>query len=80
MYNQIFTGNKHVLSFAKSQSIHFLESIGNYFKNDRNRHFFIPSYKDYNFDNTYFTFKIQSIGDNVKLANIDNLKFRSRAG
>ncbi len=78
-YNQIFTGNSHLIKLANSQNINCLNGHStNYFTNDT-RHFYVPSYYDRNI-NTSHTFKIIPVQDNTKCAGIEEMMFRSRAG
>ena len=78
-YNQIFTGNNHLIQLTKSQNINCLNGFSsNYFTNN-SRHFYVPDYFDRNIQNGY-TFKIIGVPDSVKCIGIDNMLFRARAG
>ena len=78
-FNQVFTGNHHVIQLTATQSVNGLSGhSSNYFSNDK-RHFYIPYYYDMNVRNQY-NFKIIGVPDNIKLVGLDDLKFRSRAG
>lgn len=78
-YNQIFTGNNHLIELTTTQNINCLNGHStNYFTNDE-RHFYVPSYYDRTI-NTARVFKIIGVSDNVKCVGIDNMIFRSRAG
>ena len=78
-YNQIFTGNEHLVELTNSQNINCLNGHSyNYFTND-NRHFYVPSYYDRNV-NTSYSVKIIPVPDNTKCVGIDDMIFRSRAG
>ena len=78
-YNQIFTGNNHLIELTNSQNINCLNGHStNYFTNDE-RHFYVPAYYDRGV-NTSHLFKIMPVPDNVKCIGIDNMLFRSRAG
>ena len=78
-YNQIFTGNNHLIELTTTQNINCLNGHStNYFTNDE-RHFYVPAYYDRNI-NTARTFKIVGVPDNIKCIGIDNMLFRSRAG
>ena len=78
-YNQIFTGNKHLIGLTISQSTNGLSGRGaNYFSN-YNRHFYIPKYYDMNIRNSYEC-KVIAVPDSTKYVGLDDLKFRSRAG
>lgn len=72
-YNQIFTGNKHIVKLTKAQNIN-----GDYFTNEE-RHFYVPAYKDID-TQTEDIVKIIPVPDNVKCVGIDEKIFRSRAG
>lgn len=76
-FNQIFTGNKHLLRTTKSQGVSTIDS-SNYFSNEY-RHFYHPAYYDSNITNSY-NVKIISVPEDVKCVGLDNDKFRSRAG
>ena len=78
-YNQIFTGNEHLVELANSQNINCLNGHSyNYFTNS-DRHFYVPSYYDRNVNTSYLV-KIIPVPDNTKCVGIDNMLFRSRAG
>lgn len=78
-YNQIFTGNEHIVRTTISQGINILTGYNqNYFSND-DRHFYMPSYFDINQSKLY-TCKIKGVPDNVKAVGLDDKIFRSRAG
>ena len=78
-YNQIFTGNTHLIQLTQSQNINYLNGhSSNYFTND-NRHFYVPSYTDRDVYTSHY-FKVIGVSDNVKCVGIDEMLFRSRAG
>lgn len=78
-FNQIFTGNKHLLRTTISQGVNILTGYNqNYFSND-DRHFYMPSYYDTKVQKQYEC-KVCGVPDNTKLVGIDSYKFRSRAG
>ena len=78
-YNQIFTGNEHLVELANSQNINCLNGHSyNYFTNS-GRHFYVPSYYDRNV-NTGYLVKIIPVPDNTKCVGVDDMLFRSRAG
>ena len=78
-YNQIFTGNTHILRSTISQNINNLAGYStSFFENDRN-HFYVPSYYDNNNIQQY-NCKVIGVPDNIKMIGIDMYKFRSRAG
>lgn len=75
-YNQIFTGNDHLIKTTKSQ-----RSIegSKYFDNNNNRHFYIPNYSDSNTTMSSIS-KIIAVPDGIKCVGVDDLIFRARAG
>lgn len=78
-YNQIFTGNKHLIGLTISQSTNGLVGhSSNYFTN-KGRHFYLNSYYDMNIRNSY-NLPIISVPDDVKCVGLNDYKFRSRAG
>lgn len=78
-YNQIFTGNEHLVELTNSQNINCLNGHSrNYFTNNE-RHFYVPAYYDRNV-NTSYSVKIIPVPDNTKCVGIDDMLFRSRAG
>ena len=78
-YNQIFTGNEHLIELTNSQNINCLNGHSyNYFTN-KGRHFYVPSYYDRNIS-TCYNMKIIPVPDNTKCVGLDNMTFRSRAG
>ena len=82
-YNQLFTGNSHLLRYTKSQGVNFYnqqteQSTSNYFSSI-DRHFYMNSYYDTNTSSQYYT-NIIGVPDNVKCVGINDLIFRSRAG
>lgn len=80
-YNQIFTGNEHLIRYTKCQGINF-NNIENYKTNyftSNYRHFYHPDYFDYNIQKAV-TSKVIGIADNVKALGLENKIFRSRAG
>ena len=78
-YNQIFTGNEHLVELTNSQNINCLNGHSyNYFTNN-DRHFYVPAYYDRNV-NTSYSVKIIPVPDNTKCVGVDDMLFRSRAG
>ena len=78
-YNQIFTGNEHLVDLANSQNINCLNGHSyNYFTNS-DRHFYVPSYYDRNVNTSYLV-KIIPVPDNTKCVGVGDMLFRSRAG
>ena len=64
-YNQIFTGNEHLVELTNSQNINCLNGHSyNYFTNN-DRHFYVPAYYDRNV-NTSYSVKIIPVPDNTK--------------
>lgn len=79
LYNQIFTGNEHLIELTNSQNLNCLNGHSyNYFTNN-DRHFYVPAYYDRNV-NTNYSVKIIPVPDNTKCVGIDDMFFRSRAG
>ena len=82
-FNQVFTGNEHLIESTKSQGNNLLLGhSSNYFTEDtvnNQRHYYIPDYYDTS-SNISGTYKLISIPEDVKCVGLDNLKFRSRAG
>lgn len=82
-FNQIFTGNEHLIEAAKSQGNNLLLGhSSNYFTEDtinNYRHYYIPDYYDTS-SNISGTCKLISVPEDVKCVGLDNFKFRSRAG
>ena len=80
-YNQIFTGNKHLIKTTKAQCANFLNGdSSNFFTND-GRHFFIPQYVEGNgVIEKQGYFNVVGVPDNTKAVGLSNLIFRSRAG
>lgn len=82
-FNQIFTGNEHLIENTYSQGNNLLQGhSSNYFSEDllnNNRHYYIPDYYDSTI-NISSTYKIVAVPDNTKCVGLDDLKFRSRAG
>jgi hypothetical protein len=80
-YNQIFTGNKHIIRYSTSQGINFANIPhyqSNYFTNNY-RHFYHPSYYDSDITKA-INAKIIGVPDNVKCVGLSNALFRGRAG
>lgn len=82
-FNQVFTGNEHLIEPTKSQGNNLLLGhSSNYFTEDtvnNQRHYYIPDYYDTP-SNISGTYKLISVPEDVKCVGLDNLKFRSRAG
>ena len=82
-FNQVFTGNEHLIEPTKSQGNNLLLGhSSNYFTEDtanNYRHYYIPDYYDTS-SNISGTYKLISVPEDVKCVGLDNLKFRSRAG
>ena len=78
-FNQIFTGNKHLIKTTKTQGINKIGNLSsNYFTSD-SRHFYIPNYYDFN-TTSESECKIITVPEGIKATGIDNLVFRSKAG
>lgn len=78
-FNQIFTGNDHVIKTTESQSTNRLQGFSSDFFSNENNHFYIPSYYDTS-TQTEYTCQIQGVPDDVPMVGIGKKKFRSRAG
>lgn len=82
-YNQIFTGNEHLIESTYSQGNNLLQGhSSNYFSQDmldNNRHYYIPDYYDSDI-NISGNYKVIAVPSDTKCVGLDNLKFRSRAG
>lgn len=82
-FNQVFTGNEHLIESTKSQGNNLLLGhSSNYFTEDtvnNQRHYYIPDYYDTS-SNISGTYKLISVPEDVKCVGLDNFKFRSRAG
>ena len=72
-YNQIFTGNKHLLESTVSQA------SKPYFTNNNTNYFYVENYTDSNLGVSQ-EFNIIGVPDGVKLVSLGDKKFRSRAG
>lgn len=82
-FNQLFTGNEHLIESTKAQGNNLLLGhSSNYFTEDivnNYRHYYMPDYYDTN-SSISGTYKLISVPEDVKCVGLDNLKFRSRAG
>lgn len=82
-FNQLFTGNEHLIESTKAQGNNLLLGhSSNYFSEDvtnNYRHYYMPDYYDTN-SSISGTYKLISVPEDVKCVGLDNLKFRSRAG
>ena len=78
-FNQLFTGNSHIIKTTVSQSTNRIQGFSSDFFTNKDNHFYIPSYYDSN-TQTEYTCQIQSVPDDVALVGIGSEKFRSRAG
>lgn len=78
-YNQIFTGNEHLIETDFRQSL-TVEAFSreSYFTN-KNRHFYIDQYTNVTSKNST-NVKIIGVPDNISCIGIENTLFRSRAG
>ena len=80
-YNQVFTGNEHLLQTTVSQGVNTLatdKKDKNYFTNNYN-HFYIPQYYDVP-NKSYYSCKITTVPEDVSVVMLENQKYRSRAG
>lgn len=82
-FNQLFTGNEHLIESTKAQGNNLLLGhSSNYFSEDitnNYRHYYMPDYYDTN-SSISGTYKLISVPEDIKCVGLDNLKFRSRAG
>lgn len=78
-FNQLFTGNKHIIRTTKTQSTNKLQGFTSDFFSNENNHFYIPSYYDTSSTNMYEC-QIQGVPDDIPMVGIEKTKFRSRAG
>lgn len=78
-YNQIFTGNKHLIKSTKTQSINGLNGFSSNYFTSYGRHFYIPQYYDKNIQ-IQNSFNIIGVPDGVKAVGVNGLIFRGRAG
>lgn len=78
-FNQIFTGNTHVVRETESQSTNRLQGYESDFFTNEENHFYIPSYYDTASQSEY-SCQIQGVPDDVPLVGIGSFKYRSRAG
>ena len=78
-YNQIYTGNNHLIKTDKRQRSTAEGSTGESYFDNNGRHFFIPEYISIS-SISQITSKIIGVPDNVKCVGIDNVLFKSRAG
>ena len=78
-YNQIFTGNEHLIEtdFRQSMTVEAF-SRESYFTN-KNRHFYIDQYTNVTTKSSIRA-KLIGVPDNVVCTGIDDILFRSRAG
>lgn len=78
-FNQIFTGNEHLIETTNSQGNNLLQGHSSNYFTQNDRHYYMPDYYDTQITNSGI-YKVIAIPDNVKCVGLDNLKFRSRAG
>lgn len=78
-FNQIFTGNTHVIKSTTTQSINRVQGFSSDFFSNEENHFYIPGYFD-NASRTEYTCQVQGVPDDIPLVGIGKEKFRSRAG
>lgn len=78
-YNQIFTGNEHLIETDFRQSLTVEAFSRESYLTNENRHFFIDQYTNVTSKN-YTRSKIVGVPDNVTCVGIDNILYRSRAG
>lgn len=81
-YNQIFTGNKHIIRYSISQGVNNVNASTNYDSNyfsNKGRHFYHPAYYDSSITKSVIA-KIVGVPDNTKAIGIEDILYRSRAG
>ena len=78
-FNQIFTGNKHYIELAISQSTNYLVGHSSNFFTNRGRHFYLNSFYDMGV-RTGYKIPLIAVPDNTKCVGLNDYKFRSRAG
>lgn len=78
-FNQLFTGNSHVIQTTESQSTNRLQGFSSDFFSNEENHFYVPSYYDTN-TRTAYTCQVQGVPDDIPMVGIGKEKFRSRAG
>nr|DAU84751.1 MAG TPA: stabilization protein [Caudoviricetes sp.] len=78
-FNQLFTGNKHIIKTTETQSTNRLQGFSSDFFSNEDNYFFIPSYYDTN-TRTSYTCQVQGVPDDIPMVGIGKNKFRSRAG
>jgi hypothetical protein len=79
-YNQVFTGNEHLIETDVRQSNTVDGFSGEHFFENEDRHFYISGYLNKNDNNTVVTSKVIAVPDNTPCIGVDNVIFRSRAG
>jgi len=78
-FNQIFTGNTHIIRTTISQGINALKGFNKNFFTNKENHFYVPAYFD-TINQTNYVCKVQGVPDDRWLVGLDDYKFRSRAG
>ena len=78
-FNQIFTGNKHLIKSTMSQNINRSGELSSSYFNSNYRHFYVPSYYD-STDIYQAECNIITIPEGVKAVGLGESIFRSRAG
>lgn len=80
-FNNIFIGDEHLIKSTTTQTATATEENQlYYFKNDGQRHFYIEKYYDSQIQKASINAKITTVTDNMKVALIEDMKFRARAG
>ena len=78
-YNQIFTGNEHLIRSDSRQSAVAEGYSGESYFTNENRHFYIADYRNITYQ-TQTHAKIIGVADNLTSVGIDDYVFRARAG
>lgn len=78
-FNQIFTGNKHLIKSTMSQNINRAGELSSSYFNSDYRHFYVPSYYD-STDIYQVECNIITVSEGVKAVGLGESIFRSRAG
>lgn len=78
-YNQIFTGNKHIIRSTKTQSINRYNGYSSDYFTNNERHFYIPAYLDVD-SYTQGEFSVIGVPDGTKAVGLDQMLFKARAG
>lgn len=78
-FNQIFTGNQHLVGLTNTQSTNGLIGHSSNFFTNKDRHFYLTSYYDMGIRNSY-NLSLIAVPEDTKCVGLNDFKFRSRAG